>query len=698
MNNGRMKKKLDCVRVLSISLLLGLSAPSLGEEIEENPQQKLSQEEPAADEFELLAEEIPSVFAASRYEQKITDAPAYVTIVTAADIRNFGYRTLGDILKSVQSFYVTNDRNYEYAGVRGFQRPGDYNTRILLMVNGHRTNNNIYESAMIGTEFILDVDLIERIEIIRGPSSSLYGTSAFFAVLNVITKKGRDLQGFQVIGDFGSRDTYKGQISYGKNFLNGLEMLVSGSVLDSQGSDLYFKEFDSPSTNFGIAKELDKDRVYQLFSKFSYEGFSLTTAWSFRRKTIPTAAWETLFNDPHMFSIDEQAFSDFRFEHAFNPKVQFLARIYLDYYRYSGEYPYNMAEEGDPIERVINKDYAYGTWWGGELQFTVQFLDWLKAIGGFEVRHDIHQDQGNYDAENTYLHDDRSAYVLSGYFQAEVEIIKSLILFGGLRYDFYETFGGTFNPRLTLVYRPVEKTTLKLCYGNAFSAPNAYQLYYNDGNQTQKANPLLEPERIMTVEAIWEQSLTRGLRSILSLYRYQIRDLIDLTKDPNGLSFFQNTGTLVSSHGLELSIEGKLPSGWEGAVGYGLQLTTADSSADWMFSRAAWDPRSNSNLTNSPRHMAKASVVVPLRPEKLFGGVELQYLSSRQTLSGGLTRDVFLANLSLVAPDVLKGLSLSAHVYNLFGYVYGDPGSPEHTQTMIMQNGRTFFVRLGYVF
>ena len=68
--------------------------------------------------------------------------------------------------------------------------PGDYNARILLLVDGHRLNDNVFGSALLGTEFALDLDIIERIEIIRGPSSSLYGTSAFFAVINVITKKG----------------------------------------------------------------------------------------------------------------------------------------------------------------------------------------------------------------------------------------------------------------------------------------------------------------------------------------------------------------------------------------------------------------------------------------------------------------------------------------------------------------------------
>ena len=113
-----------------------------------------------------------------------------MTIVTAGEIKRYGYRTLADILRSVRGFFVTYDRNYDYVGVRGFGRPGDYNSRVLLLVDGHRINDNVYDTASIGTEFPVDVDLIDRMEIIPGPSSSLYGNNAFFGVINIITRKG----------------------------------------------------------------------------------------------------------------------------------------------------------------------------------------------------------------------------------------------------------------------------------------------------------------------------------------------------------------------------------------------------------------------------------------------------------------------------------------------------------------------------
>src|SRR5688572_12064435 len=129
---------------------------------------------------DLMTMEVASVYSASKHSQKVTEAPSSVSIVTSEQIQRYGYRTLAEILSSVRGFYVTYDRNYTYLGVRGFARPGDYNTRVLVLVDGHRINDNVYDQALLGRELPVEVDLIERVEVVRGSSSSLYGTSAFF--------------------------------------------------------------------------------------------------------------------------------------------------------------------------------------------------------------------------------------------------------------------------------------------------------------------------------------------------------------------------------------------------------------------------------------------------------------------------------------------------------------------------------------
>ncbi len=185
--------------------------------------------------------------ARPKFLARSTDVPASITIITADEIREFGYRTLADILQSVRGFNVVYDRNYSYVGVRGFLEPGDYNARILFLLDGHRLNDNVYDSAPVGTEFPVDVSLIDHVEIIRGASSSVYGTGALLAVINVVTKRGRDLDSLKVSGAAGTLRTYKGTATYGARFNNGVEMLISGTDYRSHGySSLFFPEFNSP--------------------------------------------------------------------------------------------------------------------------------------------------------------------------------------------------------------------------------------------------------------------------------------------------------------------------------------------------------------------------------------------------------------------------------------------------------------------
>jgi iron complex outermembrane receptor protein len=95
------------------------------------------------------------VTSASRFAQKVSDAPSAVTVLTSQDVREHGWRTLADALASIPGLYVSNDRNYTYAGARGFLRPGDYNSRFLLLVDGVRVNDSVYDQATIGTDGLL---------------------------------------------------------------------------------------------------------------------------------------------------------------------------------------------------------------------------------------------------------------------------------------------------------------------------------------------------------------------------------------------------------------------------------------------------------------------------------------------------------------------------------------------------------------
>ena len=175
------------------------------------------------------------VYSAAKREQKTSEAPSSVTVITSQDVRAYGWRTLSDLLRSVPGIYVTYTRTYGSMGVRGFERGGDFGGRILLLFNGHRMNDPLYDSAAIMEDFILDLDLIDRVEIVRGPGSTLYGTNAFFAVVNVLTKKAENYDGFEASGEAGTMDAYRGRLTFGTRGDDGAELLLSASGMTSDG-------------------------------------------------------------------------------------------------------------------------------------------------------------------------------------------------------------------------------------------------------------------------------------------------------------------------------------------------------------------------------------------------------------------------------------------------------------------------------
>ncbi|MCX7086532.1 MAG: TonB-dependent receptor plug domain-containing protein, partial [Methylococcales bacterium] len=296
---------------------------------------------PLGSNSDVFLQDIPSVYSASKYEQKVTKAPASISIVTADEIKKWGYRTFGDILASLKGFYSTNDRNYGYAGARGFGVTSDYNTRLLLLIDGHRFNDNIYEAFDTSEGFPVDLDVIERIEVVRGPGSALYGSNAFFGVINVITKRGRDQKGVNVKASYGSNDAYKTSISVGDRFKSGLETFLSGTFYNSQGfNKLYYSEFDNPLNNNGVSVGNDAEQDKKIIAKAALGDFAFEGVYVKRNKDVPTASFGTLFNNSNYNTINEATFLELKYEHIFDNQLNLQSRLSYNSSRFNADYPY----------------------------------------------------------------------------------------------------------------------------------------------------------------------------------------------------------------------------------------------------------------------------------------------------------------------------------------------------------------------
>ena len=679
-----------CARVklsLALGLLLLSSAPAFAQESKQvAPQEKPSAQTQDLSDLsieELMKIKVHSVYSASKFLQKVTEAPASVSIITAEDIKRYGYTTLAAAIRSVRGFYVNDNRVSSELGARGFARPGDNNTRVLLLVDGHRVSDNIYNSALIGTGFPIDVDLIERIEIIRGPSSSLYGTNAFFGVINVITKRGADLGGFEVSMQRATFDTYEGRVSFGKQFNSGLDLIVSASLADTKGpAKLYFKEFDNPATNNGVAENSDGGNLSKFFASISWREFSLQGVYSKRQKQIPTAAFGIVFNDPGSNVDETRGYLDFKYNKALNQNVELIGRLYYDdYYLNSNNVRLFPTAAGDI--RVNSRFISQGVWWGAEATVTASISDRYKLTAGTEFRNNLAQDDKAYFEEPfiQFFDDHHSSHEGAAYGEGQFRLSQRVLLNGGVRYDYSPVFGGTTNPRFALVYNPLQKTTVKVLYGQAFRAPNIYESFVHS-----QPGPFatLKPETIKTAEVVVEQYFGDRVRVAGSAFSYGIRNLITRITDPqSGNQTFVNVGRVTSS-GFESEVEVKSNFGMQGLFSYAYQSSR--------------DSDSGAKLSNSPAHMLKLNLNTRLGFRNTFGGLELQYMSDRKTLAAQTAEDFLITNFTVLTQQFKNRFDLSFSIYNLFDTRYGNPASVDHRQDIIPQDGRTFRLKLTYRF
>jgi iron complex outermembrane receptor protein len=613
---------------------------------------------------------IEIVVAGSKRAQDPRDVPSFVSVVSAADIKEHGYRTLADVLRTLPGFYVSNDRNYSYIGVRGFSRPGDWNSRVLLLLNGLRTNENVFDLAYIGEEFSVDVDLIERVEVIRGPSSAIYGSNAFFAVINVVTRSGSSLAGTEIATKAASFGTYSGRASYGHTFANGLDLVASGTYSDGSGRNLYFPEYDAPLTNNGIANGDDHEAFHKLLVTASNGNFSFQANNVSREKGLPTGSYATIFNDQRTRTTDGLSLASLSYDRALNNSASFSTRLHAGRYAYDGEYAYTVL--------APNQDIVMGEWWGLDIDAARKIGSRQFLTFGAEYRDNFRMLQKNFDPEPYLLYSDvETKSTRWGVFaQDEIRLADPLMLYAGMRVDRYEGFGYATSPRAALIYTPSRTTTFKLLAGRAFRAPNDYELQYTDRDAV---NPQLQPEHIETLELIAQRLIGGGIEISASAFRNRLTDLLSRRTDPtDGQIFFGNVDE-IHSRGVELGLNVNRGHGLTGSLAYSFQRTE--------------DRATGIQLTNSPGQMVQMELRSPILHSAATAAVDAQYMSGRSTLIGDAAGSHVLTNFTLFAPRTFGRFDLSASLYNVFDTRYGDPVSNGFAQETIQQDGRSFRVR-----
>src|SRR5690606_10392718 len=150
----------------------------------------------------------------SKRAQSLRQAPANVHVISSVDLRRHGVRTVFEALQFVPGVFVSDDSEFRTIGMRGPAIIGDFNSRVLVLLDGHPLNE-LSRNTAAGSDLAVPIDLVERIEVSKGPGSVVHGTNAFFGVVNIVTKGASELRGGQLVASYASEDTYGGSLSYG---------------------------------------------------------------------------------------------------------------------------------------------------------------------------------------------------------------------------------------------------------------------------------------------------------------------------------------------------------------------------------------------------------------------------------------------------------------------------------------------------
>ncbi|MBN1823783.1 MAG: TonB-dependent receptor [Endomicrobiales bacterium] len=199
--------------------VLGLAVPALYAIGDEMPMEQ------------LLFMEIPSVFTASKKAESINKAPSVVYVVTAEEIKRSGARSLADVLRRVPGFKISA-RETSLLGTRGFT--SDQNDKYVFLIDG-APMTNIMQDGSWGYIDMPNMNMVEKIEIVKGPGSTLWGSDASLGIINIFTKKGEDVDGTKVTVDYSSNDNQQvGNLLYGKKTDTG-DILFSFTYTNSDG-------------------------------------------------------------------------------------------------------------------------------------------------------------------------------------------------------------------------------------------------------------------------------------------------------------------------------------------------------------------------------------------------------------------------------------------------------------------------------
>ena len=642
---------------------------------------------------ELLEVEVST---ASKISGSADKSPANMTVITQEDIRRYGYRNLGEALQRVPGFLTNQFGEATMGAIRGLSpQNNNANARILIMIDGLRYNTWLLDEAMLTERFPLDIESIERIEVLKGAGSAVWGSNAVYGVVNVISKDSDSKRNRQLMGELASKDRGKGYFSHAGETEGGFKYFasVSATTQDDNMNAFYPALADLPDTNGGISGGEYEQQGHHGNVKLSYEDFYSNIVWGYNEVTLSTNL-DYGFEDGGTQNYQEvpvRAEVGHTWDIWKEMEGELLWRVTHSYDRFKGLS--HFAGPTGPGYIAMNQNFTSVNTTGSELRYSQNLTDTLKGVIGTEFNRTYEArtafDTQEYSPENDTVYDDSFGFnqdrsAMAYFFDLAYSPLEEISFYGGGRFDHYyqENIDTAFGPRLGVVAEPVDGTILKLLYSQGFRAPNI-------GERTiLVATPrALDNESVDTYEFVAQQVANEWLNLKGSVFYTELSDTIAVVNSEDGTPIFTNLDGF-RTRGVELEAVARVDKDLQGYTTFAYSEGT--------------DRTTGEDVDYIPHYTARLGVSAGFEDAFVIASPEIQFGSSSEAASGYEFDEYFITNLTLVSYPLYKGFQLSAAVYNMFDKKYVRPGGsysfdPVFTERS-PENGRMFRLQGSWTF
>ncbi len=494
----------------------------------------------AADLEGLLEENVVS--APSKSAETSSSAPATSISITADDLRRYGIRTLDEAINFL-SMGMVSERRFQTSevGARGVLITSDFGSHVLLLLDGHVLSEQWGAGSYYDRGATIPVEMIDHIEIVLGPGSVLYGSNAMLGVVNVVTKRAKDFNGLRLVLESEVPVSLRGGVGFGKEFRlfgSDAELTFMAEHYEQRGPT-----FDYGPQNYGndavtgLPRRFNPDAppgVWGGKGDDAYYTQAPTGYLRFRVGNVEAAVRAAVykrtnpgdggnFDDPDSYEIDRWLNVDIKHTARISRTVTLSTRLYGDLYDYRQFWTSTGAEDclAGQDAGCFWRLLGIAMWTGIEPQLT---LDWLGdrsfvTLFGVDGRYKQIKSKVSYldnltgDNPGDVGVYDKSEKALAVYLQQTAQPAEWMGLNAGTRIDVDDRFGSHVSPRAAILFFPWEGNTLKAIYSEAFRAPSAFEIYYEDPTTQLAGGKDLGPEVVRSVEGSVEQRF--GTQKIL---------------------------------------------------------------------------------------------------------------------------------------------------------------------------------------